>query len=88
VSNDILDCSVTEQVASTDDHLRTLTAGFKQELKDIILCVSPFITFREPFLLSPAGLRCPSRDYFPQQVCLFTLTVFIECFSTFIFFVQ
>uniref|UniRef100_A0A8C7GB96 1-phosphatidylinositol 3-phosphate 5-kinase n=1 Tax=Oncorhynchus kisutch TaxID=8019 RepID=A0A8C7GB96_ONCKI len=61
---------VTEQVASTDDHLRTLTAGFKQELKDIILCVSPFITFREPFLLSPAGLRCPSRDYFPQQVYL------------------
>ncbi|XP_064832829.1 1-phosphatidylinositol 3-phosphate 5-kinase-like isoform X2 [Oncorhynchus masou masou] len=61
---------VTEQVGSTDDHLRTLTAGFKQELKDIILCVSPFITFREPFLLSPAGLRCPSRDYFPQQVYL------------------
>ncbi|XP_014020771.1 1-phosphatidylinositol 3-phosphate 5-kinase isoform X6 [Salmo salar] len=61
---------VTEQVASTDDHLKTLTAGFKQELKDIILCVSPFITFREPFLLSPAGLRCPSRDYFPQQVYL------------------
>ncbi|XP_045068034.1 1-phosphatidylinositol 3-phosphate 5-kinase-like isoform X3 [Coregonus clupeaformis] len=61
---------VTEQVASTDDRLKTLTAGFKQELKDMILCISPFITFREPFLLTPAGLRCPSRDYFPQQVYL------------------
>uniref|UniRef100_A0A673ZEV3 1-phosphatidylinositol 3-phosphate 5-kinase n=1 Tax=Salmo trutta TaxID=8032 RepID=A0A673ZEV3_SALTR len=61
---------VTEQVASTDDRLKTLTAGFKQELKDIILCISPFITFREPFLLTPAGLRCPSRDYFPEKVYL------------------
>ncbi|CAB1328640.1 unnamed protein product, partial [Coregonus sp. 'balchen'] len=61
---------VTEQVASTDDRLKTLTAGFKQELKDIILCISPFITFTEPFLLTPAGLRCPSRDYFPEKVYL------------------
>lgn len=59
---------VTEQVASSDDRLKSLSAGFKQELKDIILCISPFITFREPFLLIPAGLRCPSRDYFPEQV--------------------
>uniref|UniRef100_A0A6Q2X938 1-phosphatidylinositol 3-phosphate 5-kinase n=1 Tax=Esox lucius TaxID=8010 RepID=A0A6Q2X938_ESOLU len=61
---------VTEQVASTDDRLKTLTAGFKQELKDMILCISPFITFKEPFLLTPAGLHCPSRDYFPEQVYL------------------
>ncbi|XP_051998627.1 1-phosphatidylinositol 3-phosphate 5-kinase-like isoform X2 [Xyrauchen texanus] len=61
---------VTEQEASSDDRLKSITALFKQELKDIILCISPFITFREPFLLMPAGLRCPSRDYFPEQVYL------------------
>lgn len=61
---------VAEQVTSTDDRLKSISACFKQELKDIILCISPFITFREPFLLMPAGLRCPSRDYFPEQVYL------------------
>ncbi|KAM3862278.1 1-phosphatidylinositol 3-phosphate 5-kinase [Diretmus argenteus] len=61
---------VAEQVASTDDRLKSISALFKQELKDIILCISPFITFREPFLLTPAGLHCPSRDYFPEQVYL------------------
>lgn len=61
---------VTEHVASSDDRLKSISALFKQELKDIILCISPFITFREPFLLTPAGLRCPSRDYFPEQVYL------------------
>lgn len=61
---------VTEQVASSDDRLKSLSACFRQELKDIILCISPFITFREPFLLMPAGLRCPSRDYFPEHVYL------------------
>ncbi|KAG5851658.1 hypothetical protein ANANG_G00053960 [Anguilla anguilla] len=53
-----------------DDRLKSLSAAFRQELKDIILCISPFITFKEPFLLTPAGLRCPSRDYFPEQVYL------------------
>ncbi|XP_017562008.1 1-phosphatidylinositol 3-phosphate 5-kinase isoform X4 [Pygocentrus nattereri] len=61
---------VAEQVTSADDRLKSISACFKQELKDIILCISPFITFREPFLLTPAGLRCPSRDYFPEQVYL------------------
>lgn len=61
---------ITEQVASSDDRLKSLSACFRQELKDIILCISPFITFREPFLLMPAGLRCPSRDYFPEHVYL------------------
>ncbi|KAJ8352896.1 hypothetical protein SKAU_G00243720 [Synaphobranchus kaupii] len=61
---------VAEQVASSDDRLKSITAAFRQELKDIILCISPYITFREPFLLSPGGLRCPSRDYFPEQVYL------------------
>ncbi|XP_029315072.1 LOW QUALITY PROTEIN: 1-phosphatidylinositol 3-phosphate 5-kinase [Cottoperca gobio] len=61
---------VAEQVASTDDRLKTISAVFKQELKDIILCISPFITFKEPFLLKPAGMHCPSRDYFPEQVYL------------------
>lgn len=59
---------VTEQVASSDDRLKSISALFKQELKDIILCISPFITFKEPFLLTPAGMHCPSRDYFPEQV--------------------
>lgn len=59
---------VTEHVASSDDRLKTISAVFKQELKDIILCISPFITFKEPFLLTPAGMHCPSRDYFPEQV--------------------
>ncbi|XP_055361271.1 1-phosphatidylinositol 3-phosphate 5-kinase isoform X2 [Betta splendens] len=61
---------VTEQVASSDDRLKTISALFKQELKDIILCISPFITFKEPFLLTLAGMHCPSRDYFPEQVFL------------------
>nr|XP_057937380.1 1-phosphatidylinositol 3-phosphate 5-kinase isoform X2 [Doryrhamphus excisus] len=61
---------VAEQVASTDDQLKSISAVFKQELKDIILSISPFITFREPFLLTPAGMHCPSRDYFPEQVYL------------------
>ncbi|XP_044222711.1 1-phosphatidylinositol 3-phosphate 5-kinase isoform X2 [Thunnus albacares] len=61
---------VAEQVTSTDDRFKSISAVFKQELKDIILCISPFITFREPFLLTPAGMHCPSRDYFPEQVYL------------------
>ncbi|XP_056611388.1 1-phosphatidylinositol 3-phosphate 5-kinase isoform X3 [Triplophysa dalaica] len=65
---DDTDLFVTEQVASSDDRLKSITALFKQELKDIILSISPFITFREPYLLKPAGLHCPSRDYFPDQV--------------------
>ncbi|XP_040004007.1 1-phosphatidylinositol 3-phosphate 5-kinase isoform X2 [Xiphias gladius] len=61
---------VAEQVASSDDRLKSISAVFKQELKDIILCISPFITFKEPFLLMHAGMHCPSRDYFPEQVYL------------------
>lgn len=61
---------VAEQVASSDDHLKFISSVFKQELKDIILCISPFITFQKPFLLTPAGMHCPSRDYFPEQVYL------------------
>ncbi|XP_028848292.1 1-phosphatidylinositol 3-phosphate 5-kinase isoform X2 [Denticeps clupeoides] len=61
---------VAEQVASSEDRLKSISTCFKQELKDIILCISPFITFRDPFLLTPAGLRCPSREYFPEQVYL------------------
>ncbi|XP_071339695.1 1-phosphatidylinositol 3-phosphate 5-kinase isoform X2 [Trachinotus anak] len=61
---------VAEQVTSSDDRLKSISAIFKQELKDIILCISPFITFKEPFLLTPAGMHCPSRDYFPEQVYL------------------
>lgn len=59
---------VAEQVASSDDHLKSISATFKQELKDIILCISPFITFEKPFLLTLAGMHCPSREYFPEQV--------------------
>lgn len=59
---------VAEQVTSADDRLKSISASFRQELKDVILCISPFMTFREPFLLTSAGLRCPSRDYFPEQV--------------------
>lgn len=59
---------VAEQVTSADDRLKSISASFRQELKDVILCISPFMTFREPFLLTPSGLRCPSRDYFPEQV--------------------
>lgn len=66
---------VAEEVASSDDHLKSISAIFKQELKDIILCISPFITFEKPFLLTPAGMHCPSRDYFPEQV-----PRFVECY--------
>lgn len=65
---------VAEEVASSDDHLKSISAIFKQELKDIILCISPFITFEKPFLLTPAGMHCPSRDYFPEQVLLFVVS--------------
>ncbi|XP_068428368.1 1-phosphatidylinositol 3-phosphate 5-kinase isoform X2 [Clinocottus analis] len=61
---------VAEQVDSSDDRLKSISAVFKQELKDIILCISPFITFKEAFLLTPAGMHCPSRDYFPEQIYL------------------
>lgn len=64
---------VAEEIASSDDHLKSISAIFKQELKDIILCISPFITFEKPFLLTPAGMHCPSRDYFPEQVPLFVI---------------
>lgn len=63
---------VAEQAASSDDHLKFISSVFKQELKDIILCISPFITFDKPFLLTPAGMHCPSRDYFPEQVMNFS----------------
>uniref|UniRef100_A0A3Q2FQR5 1-phosphatidylinositol 3-phosphate 5-kinase n=1 Tax=Cyprinodon variegatus TaxID=28743 RepID=A0A3Q2FQR5_CYPVA len=60
---------VAEHVDSSDDRLKSISAVFKHELKDIILCISPFITFKEPFLLTPVGMHCPSRDYFPLD-CL------------------
>ncbi|NWX86378.1 FYV1 kinase, partial [Nothoprocta pentlandii] len=59
---------VTEEVASSEDRLKTYSAAFKQELKDVILCISPVMTFREPFLLTEKGMRCPAREYFPEQV--------------------
>lgn len=73
---------VAEEVASSDDHLKSISAIFNQELKDIILCISPFITFEKPFLLTPAGMHCPSRDYFPEQVppfvaCYLVITKFL-----------
>ncbi|XP_054976415.1 1-phosphatidylinositol 3-phosphate 5-kinase isoform X3 [Sorex araneus] len=59
---------VTEEVTSSEDKLKTYSAAFKQELKDVILCISPVITFREPFLLTERGMRCATRDYFAEQV--------------------
>ncbi|XP_055967625.1 1-phosphatidylinositol 3-phosphate 5-kinase [Sorex fumeus] len=59
---------VTEEVTSSEDKLKTYSAAFKQELKDVILCISPVITFREPFLLTEQGMRCATRDYFAEQV--------------------
>ncbi|XP_032301890.1 1-phosphatidylinositol 3-phosphate 5-kinase isoform X3 [Coturnix japonica] len=59
---------VTEEVTSSEDRLKTYSAAFKQELKDVILCISPVIVFREPFLLTEKGMRCPAREYFPEQV--------------------
>ncbi|NWZ19493.1 FYV1 kinase, partial [Asarcornis scutulata] len=59
---------VTEEVTSSEDRLKTYSAAFKQELKDVILCISPVMVFREPFLLTEKGMRCPAREYFPEQV--------------------
>ncbi|XP_069717094.1 1-phosphatidylinositol 3-phosphate 5-kinase isoform X7 [Phaenicophaeus curvirostris] len=59
---------VTEEVTSSEDRLKTYSAAFKQELKDVILCISPVMVFREPFLLTERGMRCPAREYFPEQV--------------------
>ncbi|KAG9473478.1 hypothetical protein GDO78_013591 [Eleutherodactylus coqui] len=59
---------ITEEVASTDDRLKVHSIAFKQELKDVILCISPVISFKEPFLLTEKGMRCPTRDYFLEQV--------------------
>ncbi|KFV88360.1 1-phosphatidylinositol 3-phosphate 5-kinase, partial [Struthio camelus australis] len=59
---------ITEEVASSEDRLKAYSAAFKQELKDVILCISPVMMFREPFLLTEKGMRCPAREYFPEQV--------------------
>ncbi|KAM8789826.1 1-phosphatidylinositol 3-phosphate 5-kinase isoform 4-T4 [Rhynchonycteris naso] len=59
---------VTEEVTSSEDKRKTYSVVFKQELKDVILCISPVITFREPFLLTEKGMRCSTRDYFAEQV--------------------
>ncbi|XP_041119018.1 1-phosphatidylinositol 3-phosphate 5-kinase-like isoform X2 [Polyodon spathula] len=61
---------ITELVTSSEDRLKSHSVAFKQELKDVILCISPFISFKEPFLLTQKGVRCPSRDYFHEQVYL------------------
>ncbi|XP_046513916.1 1-phosphatidylinositol 3-phosphate 5-kinase isoform X7 [Equus quagga] len=59
---------VTEEVTSSEDKRKTYSLAFKQELKDVILCISPVITFREPFLLTEKGMRCSPRDYFAEQL--------------------
>lgn len=59
---------VTEEVTSSEDKRKTYSLTFKQELKDVTLCISPVITFREPFLLTEKGMRCSTRDYFAEQV--------------------
>lgn len=59
---------VTEEVTPSEDKRKTYSLAFKQELKDVILCISPVITFREPFLLTERGMRCSTRDYFPEQI--------------------
>ncbi|XP_054827187.1 1-phosphatidylinositol 3-phosphate 5-kinase isoform X2 [Eublepharis macularius] len=61
---------VTEEVTSSEDRLKSFSLAFKQELQDIILCISPVLTFPEPFLLTERGMRCPTRDYFLEQVYL------------------
>ncbi|XP_037768106.1 1-phosphatidylinositol 3-phosphate 5-kinase isoform X2 [Chelonia mydas] len=61
---------IMEEVTSSEDRLKAYSLAFKQELKDVILCISPVITFHEPFLLTEMGMRCPARDYFPEQVYL------------------
>nr|XP_033803013.1 1-phosphatidylinositol 3-phosphate 5-kinase isoform X2 [Geotrypetes seraphini]XP_033803014.1 1-phosphatidylinositol 3-phosphate 5-kinase isoform X2 [Geotrypetes seraphini]XP_033803015.1 1-phosphatidylinositol 3-phosphate 5-kinase isoform X2 [Geotrypetes seraphini]XP_033803016.1 1-phosphatidylinositol 3-phosphate 5-kinase isoform X2 [Geotrypetes seraphini] len=60
---------ITEEVTS-EDRLKMYSVCFKQELKDVILCISPFINFKEPFILKEKGMRCPAREYFPEQVYL------------------
>lgn len=59
---------VTEEVTSSEDKRKTYSLAFKQELKDVILCISPVITFREPFLLTEKGMKCSTRDYFAEQI--------------------
>ncbi|XP_066481245.1 1-phosphatidylinositol 3-phosphate 5-kinase isoform X2 [Tiliqua scincoides] len=59
---------VTEEVTSSEDRLKTFSLAFKQELKNVILCISPVITFNEPFLLTERGMRCPTREYFLEQI--------------------
>ncbi|XP_074857435.1 1-phosphatidylinositol 3-phosphate 5-kinase isoform X2 [Carettochelys insculpta] len=61
---------VMEEVTSSEDRLKAYSSAFKQELREVILCISPVITFHEPFLLTEMGMRCPARDYFPEQVYL------------------
>uniref|UniRef100_A0A8C5PUL5 1-phosphatidylinositol 3-phosphate 5-kinase n=1 Tax=Leptobrachium leishanense TaxID=445787 RepID=A0A8C5PUL5_9ANUR len=59
---------ITEEVTSSEDRLKVHSVAFKQELKDVILCISPIISFKEPFMLTEKGMRCPTRDYFPELV--------------------
>ncbi|KAM9664643.1 1-phosphatidylinositol 3-phosphate 5-kinase isoform 9-T10 [Trichechus inunguis] len=59
---------VAMEVTSSEDKRKTYSLAFKQELKDVILCMSPVITFREPFLLTEKGMKYSTRDYFAEQV--------------------
>nr|XP_023397717.1 1-phosphatidylinositol 3-phosphate 5-kinase isoform X7 [Loxodonta africana] len=59
---------VAEEITSSEDKRKTYSLAFRQELKDVILCISPVITFREPFLLTEKGMKCSTRDYFAEQV--------------------
>uniref|UniRef100_A0A8C4QV24 1-phosphatidylinositol-3-phosphate 5-kinase n=1 Tax=Eptatretus burgeri TaxID=7764 RepID=A0A8C4QV24_EPTBU len=56
-----------------EEVLRCLSETFIREFRDVILCTSPFIVFPLPYLLTPAGVLCPSRIYFPNEVYWSTL---------------
>uniref|UniRef100_UPI0035901CC2 1-phosphatidylinositol 3-phosphate 5-kinase isoform X2 n=1 Tax=Myxine glutinosa TaxID=7769 RepID=UPI0035901CC2 len=51
-----------------EEVLTCISETFIKEFRDVVLCTSPFIVFPLPYLLTPAGILCPLRIYFPNEI--------------------
>ncbi|XP_078714192.1 1-phosphatidylinositol 3-phosphate 5-kinase isoform X1 [Lampetra fluviatilis] len=60
--------SACSEEESHEERLRKITRTFVTEMRDVILSVSPYMTFPEPFVLTDAGSRSPCRCYFSDEI--------------------
>uniref|UniRef100_S4RPG6 DEP domain-containing protein n=1 Tax=Petromyzon marinus TaxID=7757 RepID=S4RPG6_PETMA len=60
--------SARSEEESHEERLRKITRTFVTEMRDVILSVSPYMTFPEPFVLTDAGSRSPCRCYFSDEI--------------------